>query len=293
MKKSPLILTLLCTNLILIPSPNAMEDPIVLGSRIQDGRPQIRVLTETGRKKAEFLQESYDQQKERENAFLHPDERSEEDPELAEAIRLSQQTPPPMAQSSSSISIAHEEDDPFLKLALSESAQEHEAQQKKISEEKGALERERLQKKRDEVTQALEEERSLRSAQKDSLFSRIRELREKEQHTRNELMPLLNDYEQPTESFLRIIDLQDEETRAINDQIESLHTEIDSFEEIDTLIHKETLRLIQGEDPRELPWMRHLINFPVSFSEGRENSSLPPIPSSALPNVNFDLSDKK
>ncbi len=325
MKKSPLILTMLCTNLILISSQNAMEGQVVLDRRSapDDGRPQILVLTEAGRRKAEFLQESYDQEKERrynpfhseglgedpelkeairlslEEQTLTPKDltssTSSEDPELAEGIRLSlleNQTTPTVRSTSSR---TNEEEDPLLKKALTESAQDYEYQQKKIAEKEEALEKERLQKKRDEFRKALEEETELRSAQKQSIFSLLSELGEERRRIRNKLPS--SDSQQSTEDFLKSIRLQDEGTREIDSQINSLHDKVSSFKEIDDLIHEEIIYLIRGGEPRELPWMQQL-----SFTQqgdtpllSSSSGSLPSIPSSALPNLNSSSSstDKK
>jgi hypothetical protein len=338
MKKSPLILTLLSTNLILSSPQNAMEEQVILDRRVNDdGRSQILVLTPTGHMKAKALQESFDQEKERKYIPFHP-EGLGEDPELAEAIRLSleEQTPTPNNPTSSmssedpelaegirlsvlesqttpttylTSSSVNEEEDPLFQKALSESGQDYKYQQKKVAEEKEALEKERLQKKRDEIRKELEKERELRSAQIQSLFSRIRELRMQEQQITDKFIP--SSYsQQSTEEFLKTIRLQDEETKEIGNQISSIYTEIDSFEKIDDLIHEEVIRLIQGGEPRELPWMQQLTNspvllgsgtdqplpsstLPVSLSEGERVSSLPPIPSSALPKLNSGSTDKK
>lgn len=295
MKKSPLILTMFCTNLILSSSQNAMEDQVVLDRRSapDDGRPQILVLTEAGRRKAEFLQESYDQENRRRYAPFHS-EGLGEDPELAEGIRLSllgNQTTPTVLSTSSR---TNEEEDSLLQKALTASAQDYEYQQKKIAEEKEALEKERLQKKRDEVRKVLEEETDLRRAQKQSLFSKIEELRKEQQEIRNKFISSRHS-QQPTEDFLKSIRLEGEEIKGIDSQVESLLHETDSFKEMDNLIHEEIMRLIRGGDPMDLPWMEQL-----SFTQqgdtpllSSSSGSLPSIPSSALPNLNFGSPDKK
>jgi chemotaxis protein histidine kinase CheA len=324
MKKSPLILTMLCTNLILSSSQNAMEEQVVLDRRSapDDGRPQILVLTEAGRRKAEFLQESYDQEKERRYDPFHSEglgedpelkeairlsleqqtlslknltsSTSSEDPELAEGIRLSlleNQTTPTVLSTLSSV---NEEEDPLFQKALTASAQDYEYQQKKLAEKKEALEKERLQKKRDEVRKVLEEETDLRRAQKQSLFSKINELRKEQQEIRNKFISSRHS-QQSTEDFLKSIRLEDEEIKGIDSQVESLLHETESFKEMDNLIHEEVIRLIRGGDPMDLPWMQQL-----SFTQqgdtpllSSSSGSLPSIPSSALPNLNFGSPDKK
>lgn len=324
MKKSPLILTILSTSLTWSSPQNAMEDKVVLDRRSapDDGRPQILVLTEAGRRKAEFLQESYDQEKERRYNPFHS-EGLGEDPELKEAIRLSleQQTLTPKNLTSftssedpelaegirlsllgnqttpteiSNLSSVNQEEDPLFQKALTASKQDYEYQQKKIVEEKEALEKERLNMRRDKIRKALDEETELRSAQKQSLFSKVEELRKEQQNIRNKFISSM-DSQQSTEDFLKNIRLEAEETKKIDEQAKSLLDEIGSFKEMDDLIYEEIIRLIHGGDPMDLPWMQQL-----SFAQqgdtpllSSSSGSLPSIPSSALPNLNSGSPDKK
>lgn len=317
MKKLPLILTILSTSLIWSSAQNAMEgrDHVVLDKRLDPtGKPQILVLTETGREKAMSLQRYYDEQREREHA-LPRHEASEDDPELAEAIRLSLEnqtlglTNPtsaaiskdpefeeamrlslkdqtPVLITRSTLPIAKEEGDWLLNHVLSESAREYEEQQKKMAEEKEALEKERLNMRRDQVRKALKEEMELRSAQKKSIFSKMDQLKEQEWLIRNKFISLFSDSQLSTASLIENLQLQDKEIKEIEDQIRPLENEISLFEEIENLIHEEIIYLIRGGDPRVLPWMQNLTNPPIPQSEAGENSSLPPIPSSALPHFN-------
>jgi hypothetical protein len=317
MKKSPLILTLLGTSLIWSSPQQAMEghDHIILDKRLDpSGKPQILVLTATGRANAEALQRSYDEQQAKERALLSHEGFGEdpelaeairlslenqtlgltnptsaatsEDPELAEAIRLSlkYQTPTLMAP------IVKEEGDHLLNYTLSASAREYEEHQQKIDKEKETLEKERLNRRRNEVRKVLEEETDLRLAQKHSIFSKIDELIEKKKHINEGFASLLKD-SQSLETTLKINQLEEEDLKNINDQIINLSDEISSFREIDNLIHEEIIRLIRGEDPSELPWMQNLINFPQI--EAGENSLFPPIPSSALPHFTSGELTKK
>jgi hypothetical protein len=292
MKKFPLILSIFATNLIWSSPQKAMEEHVVLDRRNapDDGRPQILVLTETGRRKAEFLQESYDQQKEREYLPFHP-ESLDDDPEMQEAIRLSLGGQTLTLTPSPTLSSAHEEnDDPLLKQALSESSRDHESQQKKIAEEKEALEKERLQKRRDEIIKALQEEANSRSAEKELIFSEIQGLQDQAWHIRKEFMP---DANEPSESFLSMLNIRDEEAEKIDDQIVSLKTYRSSFQEIDNLIQEEIIYLIRGGDPRDLPWMQQLSFAQQAPLLSSSSGSLPSIPSSALPNFNSESPDKK
>lgn len=316
MKKSPLILTILSTSLIWSSPQNAMEgrDHVVLDKRLDPtGKPQILVLTETGREKAMSLQRYYDEQREREHA-LPRHEASEDDPELAEAIRLSLEnqtlclTNPtsaaiskdpefeeamrlslkdqtPMLITHSTLPIVKEEGDQLFNYMLSVSAREYERQQKKIVEEKEALEKKVAQNKRKKAMKALEEETAIRSAQKHSIISKIDELIEKKKHIAEEFAILVND-SQSLEATRKINQLEDEDIKNINDQISNLSNEISSFREIDNLIHEEIIYLIRGGDPRVLPWMQNLTNPPIPQSEAEENLLFPPIPSSALPHFN-------
>ena len=284
MKKSPLILTLLGTSLIWSSPQKAMEgdNHIVLDKRLDaSGKSQILVLTETGRANAEALQRSYDEQQEKERA-LSSHEGFGEDPELAEAIRLSLKDQTPTFMTHSTLPIVKEEGDHLLNYMLSVSAREYEEHQQKIDKEKETLEKERLNRRRNEVRKALDEETDLRLAQKHSIFSKIDELIEKKKHINEGFASLLKD-SQSLETTLKINQLEEEDLKNINDQINNLSDEISSFREIDNFIHEEIIRLIRGEDPREFPWMQNLINFPVPQSEAGENSLFPPIPSSALP----------
>ncbi|MGV8948850.1 MAG: hypothetical protein ACOH2E_05740 [Candidatus Paracaedibacter sp.] len=321
MKKSPLILTLLGTSLIWSSPQQAMEghDHIVLDKRLDpSGKPQILVLTATGRANAEALQRSYDEQQAKERALLSH-EGFGEDPELAEAIRLSLEnqtlglTNPTSAATSedpglaeairlslkdqtptliipSTLPTAKEEGDQHLNYMLSVSAREYEEHQQKIDKEKETLEKKRLNRRRNEVRKALEEETDLRLAQKHSIFSKIDELIEKKKHINEGFAFLLKD-SQSLETTLKINQLEEEDLKNINDQIINLSDEISSFREIDNLIHEEIIRLIRGEDPSELPWMQNLINFPQT--EAGENSLFPPIPSSALPHFTSGELTKK
>ncbi len=146
-----------------------------------------------------------------------------------------------------------EEEESQLKRVLLESIQEHEAHKRKLAEE-----RRKAEERRDETRRALEEVRDIRSAQRQSLFSRIKELEAERTIFTQQLLDPTNDLITITEkeSYKKWLE---EKLEKVRNTMSPLHDEILAFNSLDHQIHEEIMHLIQGGDPRDLPWIQEVL----------------------------------
>lgn len=178
-----------------------------------------------------------------------------------------------------------QDDDPELKLALLASRQAHKEEQNKIANEireanerKKAEERQQAQERRNEARRELEEVRAIQTAKRQSLFSRINELEAQKTTWTPALLNPTNDFipSAENESYKNWLEKKLEE---VSGMLKPLQDEILAFSTLDTQIHEEIMHLIQGGDPRDLPWKQELSLTQQNETSSLSSSSLTPIPS--------------